>query len=101
MGLFWGPVGHLSYLWGAVRHYRTLWVAYGAPWVAYGALWVTYGAVWVTYGALWGCPTGAPCLSLDVVRDDLGDDRETLPLSVLLCAGTQAATAQGNRWGAP
>lgn len=73
----WGSVGHL---WGAVGYCR-------APWVA--------------YGALWGCPTGAPCLSLDIVRDTLGDDRETLPLSLLLCAGTQAATAQGNRWGAP
>ncbi|XP_062470263.1 glutamate-rich WD repeat-containing protein 1 [Pezoporus occidentalis] len=41
--------------------------------------------------------TGAPCLSLDVVPDELGEGREELPLSLLLCAGTQAPTAQGNR----
>ncbi|XP_021239721.1 glutamate-rich WD repeat-containing protein 1 [Numida meleagris] len=49
------------------------------------------------YRLLHHAGTGAPCLSLDIVRDGLGDDRETLPLSLLLCAGTQAPTAQGNR----
>uniref|UniRef100_A0A8B9J0P8 Histone-binding protein RBBP4-like N-terminal domain-containing protein n=1 Tax=Amazona collaria TaxID=241587 RepID=A0A8B9J0P8_9PSIT len=41
--------------------------------------------------------TGAPCLSFDVVPDALGEGREELPLTLLLCAGTQAPTAQGNR----
>ncbi|XP_074995462.1 LOW QUALITY PROTEIN: uncharacterized protein LOC142077214 [Calonectris borealis] len=41
--------------------------------------------------------TGAPCLSFDVVRDELGEGRVEPPLSVLLCAGTQAPTARGNR----
>ncbi|XP_058874398.1 glutamate-rich WD repeat-containing protein 1-like [Acipenser ruthenus] len=43
------------------------------------------------------CQTGAPCLSFDVIRDDLGENREESPLSMLLCAGTQAETAQANR----
>lgn len=41
--------------------------------------------------------TGAPCLSFDVVRDAEGEGRETFPLSMLLCAGTQADTALSNR----
>ncbi|XP_071657196.1 glutamate-rich WD repeat-containing protein 1 [Patagioenas fasciata] len=41
--------------------------------------------------------TGLPCLSLDVVRDALGEGREQLPLSVTLCAGTQGPTARSNR----
>lgn len=40
---------------------------------------------------------GAPCLSFDVVRDHLGDNRTELPLTLYLCAGTQAQSAQGNR----
>ncbi|XP_072316470.1 glutamate-rich WD repeat-containing protein 1 [Eucyclogobius newberryi] len=43
------------------------------------------------------CQTGAPCLSFDVLRDDDGDGREQYPLSMLLCAGTQADTAIANR----
>ncbi|KAG8434076.1 hypothetical protein GDO86_012448 [Hymenochirus boettgeri] len=41
--------------------------------------------------------TGAPCLSFDVVPDNLGDNRTEYPLSMFLCAGTQADTAQANR----
>ncbi|NXQ63749.1 GRWD1 protein, partial [Anthoscopus minutus] len=41
--------------------------------------------------------TGAPCLSFDVLRDGLGEEREEPPLSVLLCAGTQAETPGANR----
>ncbi|CAN8178614.1 unnamed protein product [Coccothraustes coccothraustes] len=41
--------------------------------------------------------TGSPCLSFDVVRDGLGEGREEPPLSVLLCAGTQAETPGANR----
>ncbi|NXN97669.1 GRWD1 protein, partial [Rhinopomastus cyanomelas] len=40
---------------------------------------------------------GAPCLSLDVIPDRGGEGREEPPLSLLVCAGTQAPTAQGNR----
>ncbi|XP_074540419.1 glutamate-rich WD repeat-containing protein 1 [Halichoeres trimaculatus] len=43
------------------------------------------------------CQTGAPCLSFDVLRDGDGDGREQFPLSMLLCAGTQADTAMSNR----
>ncbi|KAG2457676.1 GRWD1 protein, partial [Polypterus senegalus] len=43
------------------------------------------------------CQTGAPCLSFDIIRDKQGDNRENFPQSLLLCAGTQADTAQGNR----
>ncbi|KAM3613675.1 uncharacterized protein V6R79_003407 [Siganus canaliculatus] len=43
------------------------------------------------------CQTGAPCLSFDVVRDGDGESREQFPLSMILCAGTQAETAMSNR----
>ncbi|KAK9960704.1 hypothetical protein ABG768_008547 [Culter alburnus] len=43
------------------------------------------------------CQTGAPCLSFDVVRDGEGEGREQFPLSLVLCAGTQADTALSNR----
>ncbi|XP_028985916.1 glutamate-rich WD repeat-containing protein 1 [Betta splendens] len=43
------------------------------------------------------CQTGAPCLSFDILRDGDGDAREEFPLSMLLCAGTQADTALSNR----
>nr|CAJ82130.1 glutamate-rich WD repeat containing 1 [Xenopus tropicalis] len=41
--------------------------------------------------------TGAPCLSFDVIRDTLGENRTDYPLTMYLCAGTQADSAQGNR----
>uniref|UniRef100_A0A3Q2PN03 Glutamate-rich WD repeat-containing protein 1 n=1 Tax=Fundulus heteroclitus TaxID=8078 RepID=A0A3Q2PN03_FUNHE len=44
------------------------------------------------------CQTGAPCLSFDVVRDGDGEGRQQFPLSMLLCAGTQAETALKNRY---
>nr|XP_015805831.2 glutamate-rich WD repeat-containing protein 1 [Nothobranchius furzeri] len=43
------------------------------------------------------CQTGSPCLSFDVLRDEDGDGRQEYPLSMLLCAGTQADTALKNR----
>lgn len=40
--------------------------------------------------------TGAPCLSFDVIKDTLGDNRETYPLSAYIVAGTQASQAHVN-----
>lgn len=41
--------------------------------------------------------TGAPCLSFDVIHDQLGDGRETFPMSGYIVAGTQAARTHVNR----
>lgn len=41
--------------------------------------------------------TGAPCLSFDIVRDQLGENRETFPQSCYMVAGTQAAKAHVNK----
>ncbi|XP_066484279.1 glutamate-rich WD repeat-containing protein 1 [Tiliqua scincoides] len=41
--------------------------------------------------------TGSPCLSFDILQDALGDNRTSYPLTLFLCAGTQAETAQANR----
>uniref|UniRef100_UPI00398E93E4 glutamate-rich WD repeat-containing protein 1-like n=1 Tax=Pristiophorus japonicus TaxID=55135 RepID=UPI00398E93E4 len=41
--------------------------------------------------------SGAPCLSFDIIRDDLGEVRTDYPMTLYLCAGTQADTAQANR----
>ncbi|KAL2716770.1 glutamate-rich WD repeat-containing protein 1 [Vespula squamosa] len=49
-----------------------------------------------TYRMLHHAQSGAPCLSFDVILDDLGNDRETYPLSMYLVAGTQAAKAHVN-----
>uniref|UniRef100_A0A0K8TRP1 Glutamate-rich WD repeat-containing protein 1 n=1 Tax=Tabanus bromius TaxID=304241 RepID=A0A0K8TRP1_TABBR len=40
--------------------------------------------------------TGAPCLSFDIIRDELGDARETFPLTSYVVAGTQAARTHVN-----
>lgn len=40
--------------------------------------------------------TGAPCLSFDVIRDHLGDNRETFPLTSYIVSGTQASQAHIN-----
>ncbi|XP_071107489.1 glutamate-rich WD repeat-containing protein 1-like [Haliotis cracherodii] len=40
--------------------------------------------------------TGAPCLSFDILRDDLGDDRETFPLTCYCAAGTQSERGHTN-----
>lgn len=37
-----------------------------------------------------------PCLSFDIIPDDLGDERRTYPASVYLVTGTQAAKARDN-----
>lgn len=41
--------------------------------------------------------TGAPCLSFDIIHDDLGDSRETFPLTGYIVAGTQAARTHVNK----
>lgn len=41
--------------------------------------------------------TGAPCLSFDVIQDNLGDIRDTFPMTTYIVAGTQAAKAHVNR----
>lgn len=40
--------------------------------------------------------TGAPCLSFDVVPDELGAGRENFPLTAYMVAGTQAARTHVN-----
>jgi ribosome assembly protein RRB1 len=40
--------------------------------------------------------TGAPCLSFDILPDDLGMKRETFPLQCYIVAGTQAERAHTN-----
>lgn len=37
-----------------------------------------------------------PCLSFDVVQDDLGDERRSFPQTIYTVAGTQAAKAKDN-----
>ena len=39
---------------------------------------------------------GAPCLSFDVLLDDLGDRRETYPLTCYMVAGTQSERGKTN-----
>lgn len=48
------------------------------------------------YVMLHQAQTGAPCLSFDVVKDNLGENRETFPLTMYLVAGTQANQAHVN-----
>ncbi|KAF1981275.1 glutamate-rich WD repeat-containing protein 1 [Aulographum hederae CBS 113979] len=44
-----------------------------------------------TYEMLHTLESPWPCLSLDIVRDNLGDDRKSYPATVYTVAGTQAA----------
>lgn len=48
------------------------------------------------YRILHHAQSGAPCLSFDVIADDLGSSRESYPLTMYLVAGTQAAKAHVN-----
>lgn len=41
--------------------------------------------------------TGAPCLSFDIIADELGDSRTAYPMTGYIVAGTQAAKAHVNR----
>ncbi len=40
--------------------------------------------------------TGAPCLSFDILRDSLGNNRSHFPMTAYLVAGTQSAVPQQN-----
>ncbi|RZC32951.1 glutamate-rich WD repeat-containing protein 1 [Asbolus verrucosus] len=48
------------------------------------------------YMMLHQAQTGAPCLSFDIIKDSLGDNRETYPLTAYMVAGTQASQAHVN-----
>lgn len=48
------------------------------------------------YRLLHNAQSGAPCLSFDVIPDDLGNSRESYPLSMYIVAGTQAARTHIN-----
>lgn len=48
------------------------------------------------YRLLHNAQSGAPCLSFDVIPDDLGNFRESYPLSMYIVAGTQAAKTHIN-----
>lgn len=48
------------------------------------------------YVMLHQAQTGAPCLSFDIIRDSLGDNRETFPCTSYIVAGTQASKVQAN-----
>lgn len=49
------------------------------------------------YVMLHQAQTGAPCLSFDIVPDNLGNDRQQFPMSSYLVAGTQASSAHLNK----
>lgn len=44
-----------------------------------------------TYVMLHSLSTNWPCLSFDIIKDNLGDDRNTYPATIYAVAGTQAA----------
>ena len=41
--------------------------------------------------------SGAPCLSFDVLPDDLGENRDSFPMTCYMVAGTQAERGKTNR----
>lgn len=49
------------------------------------------------YVMLHQAQTGAPCLSFDIVPDNLGNDRNEYPMTAYLVAGTQASSAHLNK----
>lgn len=48
------------------------------------------------YRLLHHAQSGAPCLSFDIISDDLGNGRESYPLTAYIVAGTQAAKTHVN-----
>lgn len=49
------------------------------------------------YVMLHQAQTGAPCLSFDIIPDNLGNDRTQFPMTAYLVAGTQASSAHLNK----
>ncbi|KHO01242.1 glutamate-rich WD repeat containing protein 1 [Metarhizium album ARSEF 1941] len=49
-----------------------------------------------TYEMLHNLSTPWPCLSFDIVRDALGDDRKAYPATMYMVAGTQAETGKAS-----
>ena len=49
------------------------------------------------YNLLHSLTTAWPCLSFDILRDDLGDKRKTYPATVYAVAGTQADSRKSNQ----
>lgn len=41
--------------------------------------------------------TGAPCLSFDIIPDNLGSNRQSFPMTGYIVAGTQAAKTHVNK----
>eukprot|EP00933_Yihiella_yeosuensis_P031808 TRINITY_DN25426_c0_g1_i1.p1 TRINITY_DN25426_c0_g1~~TRINITY_DN25426_c0_g1_i1.p1 ORF type:complete len:473 (-),score=129.37 TRINITY_DN25426_c0_g1_i1:96-1514(-) len=50
-----------------------------------------------TYDMLHRAQVEWPCLSLDVIRDDLGASRSSYPMTAYIVAGSQAAKVEDNR----
>lgn len=48
------------------------------------------------YVMLHQAQSGAPCLSFDIIKDKLGNNREEYPLTTYIVAGTQAARTHAN-----
>ncbi|EFA00626.1 glutamate-rich WD repeat-containing protein 1 [Tribolium castaneum] len=48
------------------------------------------------YVMLHQAQTGAPCLSFDIIKDSLGESRDTYPLTAYIVAGTQAPQTHVN-----
>lgn len=48
------------------------------------------------YRLLHQAQSGAPCLSFDILPDDLGNSRENYPLTMYIVAGTQGAQTHVN-----
>lgn len=48
------------------------------------------------YVMLHQAQTGAPCLSFDIIKDNLGNNRETYPLTAYIVSGTQTGQAHNN-----
>lgn len=50
----------------------------------------------IPYSIINQAHTGAPCLSFDIINDELGDGRDQFPLTAYIVAGTQAARTHVN-----
>lgn len=50
------------------------------------------------YVMLHQAQTGAPCLSFDIIKDNLGNNRDSFPMTAYLVTGTQASSAHLNKY---